>query len=274
MPTQVKDFLFELPDKAIDDTRPVRVICIGAGFSGVCAAIRLPQRIPNLDLVVYEKNSDVGGTWFENHYPGIMCDIPSAAYQFTFASWSQWTEFYSGGREIEEYLKWVSRRFGVYRYVKMRHRVEGATWREDSATWEVKVTDLATGTTFTDTCDFLLSATGILNAWEWPVIPGLWDFKGRVLHSADWDDSADMRDKRIALIGGGSSGIQILPSLQPVAKNIDHYNRSQMWIAHGGFAAEEAFKRNAEGGNCKVETDGRSSRRRTLTASQILGRGA
>lgn len=100
MPSQANDYLFELSDKAIDDTRPVRVISAGAGFSGVCAAIRLPQRIPNLELVVYEKNADVGGTWFENRYPGVACDIPSAAYQFTFESWSQWTELYSAGHEI------------------------------------------------------------------------------------------------------------------------------------------------------------------------------
>ncbi|CAK7225964.1 hypothetical protein SBRCBS47491_006066 [Sporothrix bragantina] len=255
MPSEVKDYLFELPDKAIDDTRKVRVICAGAGFSGVCAAIRLPQRIPNLELVVYEKNADVGGTWFENRYPGVACDIPSAAYQFTFDSWSQWTELYSAGHEIQSYLQYVAKKYGAYRFIKTRHQVAGATWNEDSATWEVIVKDLVTGTTFTDTCDFFLSATGILNDWHWPEIPGLKDFKGPVVHSADWDDSIELKDKRIALIGGGSSGIQILPTLQPIAKHIDHYNRSQMWIALGGFAGEEAFKRNPTGGNSKYSAE-------------------
>lgn len=251
MPSEEKDYLFELPDKAIDDTRKVRVICVGAGFSGVCAAIRLPQRIPNIDLVVYEKNAGIGGTWFENRYPGVACDIPSAAYQFTFASWSQWTELYSAGHEIQDYLQYVARKYGAYRYIKPRHQVTGATWDEDTATWEVLVHDLETGKVFKDSCDFFLAATGILNDWHWPEIPGLNDFKGPVIHSADWDDSVDLKDKRIALIGGGSSGIQILPTLQPVAKHIDHYNRSQMWIALGGFAGEEAFKRNPTGGNCE-----------------------
>ncbi len=163
----------------------------------------------------------------------MACDIPSHAYQFTFESWTQWTEFYSAGHEIEEYLQRVARKYGAYKYIKMRHQVVGATWQEDKAIWSVQVQDLASGEVFTDTCDFFIAATGILNKWHWPEIPGLKDFKGKVIHSANWDDSYDMTGKNIALIGGGSSGIQILPTLQPIAKRIDHYNRSQMWIASG-----------------------------------------
>lgn len=130
--------------------------------------------------------------------------------------------------------------------------VVGATWDDDKAKWTIEVKDLKTNQVFSDEADFLVVGTGILNKWDWPDIPGLKDFGGKLLHSADWDDSFDPKDKEIALIGGGSSGIQILPTLQPIAKHIDHYNRSKMWIASGGFAAEEAFKRNPTGGNCKL----------------------
>ncbi|KAF2101755.1 flavin-binding monooxygenase [Rhizodiscina lignyota] len=251
MPSHVKDYTFQLAEKAIDDYRNVKVICVGAGYSGICTAIRFPQRIANLSLTIYEKNADLGGTWFENRYPGVACDIPSPAYQFTFESWSQWSEFYSSGQEIQQYLKMVSKKYGAEKYIKKRHMVTGATWKEDEAIWSVEVRNLETGEVFTDTCDFLVMATGILNQWDWPDIPGLKDFQGKLLHSADWDDSYDVRDKEIALIGGGSSGIQILPAIQPIVKRIDHYNHSKMWIASGGFAAEEAFRRNPTGGNSK-----------------------
>lgn len=149
----------------------------------------------------------------------------------------------------------MAKKYGAYRFIKTRHQVSGVTWDEEAGKWTVLVKDLATGETITDTCDFFLSATGILNDWHWPEIPGLKDFKGPVVHSADWDDSLDLVGKRIALIGGGSSGIQILPTLQPTAAHIDHYNRSQMWIALGGFAGEEAFKRNPTGGSSRYSAE-------------------
>ena len=174
------------------------------------------------------------------------------AYQFTFESHSQWSEFYASGKEIQEYLKRVAKKYHVDKYVKKRHEVVGATWQGTECTWKVDVKDLTSGEVFSDSADFLVVATGILNDWRWPDIPGLKDFQGKLLHSADWDDSYDLKDKKIALIGGGSSGIQILPVLQPIAKTIDHYSRSKMWIASGGFAAEEAFRRSPAGGNCRL----------------------
>ncbi|KAF2652695.1 putative flavin-binding monooxygenase, partial [Lophiostoma macrostomum CBS 122681] len=244
-----------IADKAIDEYRPIKVICVGAGFSGVCAAIRFPQRIANLSLTVYEKNPDLGGTWFENRYPGVACDIPSAAYQYTFESWSQWSELYSSGQEIQQYLKRVADKYNVNRYIKLQHRVTEARWDETKSQWFVRVQNDGKGEEVEDHCDFLVVGTGILNNWKWPEIPGLHDFKGKLLHSADWDSDFNVEGKRVALIGGGSSGIQILPALQPIANKIDHYHHSKMWIASGGFAAEEAFKRNPTGGNSKYSEE-------------------
>jgi cation diffusion facilitator CzcD-associated flavoprotein CzcO len=146
----------------------------------------------------------------------------------------------------------VATKYGANKYIKTGHQVVGATWQENDAQWLVKVKNLESGEEFDDTCDFLVMASGILNDWQWPNIPGLKDFQGKLIHSADWDQDFDATGKDIALIGGGSSGIQILPALQPIAKHIDHYHHSKMWIAAGGFAAEEAFKRNPEGGNCEL----------------------
>lgn len=129
----------------IDDYRPMKIICIGAGISGMCAAIRFNQRIQNLDFTIYEKNADIGGTWFENRYPGVRCDIPSHSYQYTFESNTQWSEYYSSGPEIQRYLQRTARKYGVYKYVKFRHEFTGATWHADQGKWEIFLKDLETG---------------------------------------------------------------------------------------------------------------------------------
>lgn len=137
------------------------------------------------------------------------------------------------------------------KYLKTRHEVVAANWSDEEGKWTVKVKDLATERVFSDTCDFLVVSTGILNSWKWPDIPGLHNFKGKLMHTADYDTSYDIQGKEVAVIGGGSSAIQVVPNIQPKVKRLDHYMRSKMWIASGGFAAEEAFKRNPDGGNCK-----------------------
>jgi cation diffusion facilitator CzcD-associated flavoprotein CzcO len=132
--------------KSIDDVRPVKIICIGAGVSGILTAIRFPQHIQNLELVIYEKNEDVGGTWFENRYPGIACDVPAGTYQFTFASNPQWSKYYAPGGEIQQYLKNVCRRYDVLRYVKFRQQFKGARWLAEKGKWEVTIESLTTST--------------------------------------------------------------------------------------------------------------------------------
>ncbi|OQV09822.1 hypothetical protein CLAIMM_13905 [Cladophialophora immunda] len=229
--------------KPIDDDRPIKVICIGAGISGMLTAIRFPQKIKNLELVIYDKSDDIGGTWHENRYPGVACDIPAHSYQFTFANNLNWSSFYAAGPEIHRYLKNVARRYDVERYVKLRHLFLGAQWQASDGKWEVEIEDLETGRKFTDRADILIKATGILNRWEWPDIPGLRDFKGTLLHSADrksWETPLDPKGKRIAVIGGGSSGIQIVPQLQPTAARIDHYMKGKTWVSPVGYGADNS----------------------------------
>ncbi|OAG37828.1 hypothetical protein AYO21_07934 [Fonsecaea monophora] len=239
-----------LYDHCIDDLPPVKVICIGAGFSGVLTAIRFPQRVSNLDLVVYEKNPEVGGTWYENNYPGVRCDVPSAAYQFSFESNTQWSEYYCTGGEIQQYVKRTAHKYGAYKYIKFNTELIGATWDEDEGKWHVSLRDVETGKSFEDSCHFLITATGILNNWKWPDIEGRENFEGRMVHSARWDPtltSETMKDLDIALIGAGSTGIQILPQIQPVAKRVDHYMSSKTWISPIGFGSEELQARGATG---------------------------
>ncbi|OQD75619.1 hypothetical protein PENDEC_c006G03066 [Penicillium decumbens] len=220
-----------IEERSVDEARPLRVVVIGAGISGIFACIRLVQRIPNLDLCVYDKNADIGGTWFENRYPGCACDIPAHTYQATFEPNKEWSQFYASAPEIHNYWKSVAEKYGCVKYIKLKRQISEAAWNEDSSKWEIKVQDVDTCSVESDQCDILIQATGALNNWKWPNIPGLHDFKGKLLHSAVWDEEYDYSGKSVAVIGNGSSGIQIVPGILPKVTHIDHYVRSQTWIS-------------------------------------------
>lgn len=182
-----------ITERAIDEPRPLKVIYLGAGFSGICAAIQLPKYLPSLELVIYDKNPEVGGTWFENRYPGIACDIPAHAYQFSFESWTHWSKFYAGGAEILQYLQRVADKYDVRRFMKFNSKCIEARWNEDTSKWHVKIENVQTGEVTEDVGDVFCSGTGPLNAWKWPDVEGLHDFKGKLMHSADWDPEWDAR---------------------------------------------------------------------------------
>ncbi|KAJ5531135.1 hypothetical protein N7527_004528 [Penicillium freii] len=229
-------------DRSVDESRPLRVVIIGAGISGILSCIRFTQRIPNIDLCIYEKNADIGGTWFENRYPGCACDIPSHTYQATFEPNKEWSTFYAKSPEIHQYWKGVAEKYGCMKYIKLKQQISEASWDDKQSKWNVQIQDIESSSTYTDQCDILIQATGALNDWKWPKIPGLHDFKGNLMHSASWDESCDYTGQRVAVIGNGSSGIQIVPAMLPNVSHIDHYMRSATWLSPS-FAREHVEKR-------------------------------
>ncbi|KAK3330814.1 hypothetical protein B0H66DRAFT_75606 [Apodospora peruviana] len=219
-------------DIPIENHRPLSVVVVGAGFSGVCAAIRIPERIPNIDLVVYEKNDGIGGVWWLNNYPGVACDIPSHSYQYSFAPNPHWSNLYAPGSEIRHYLQDVAQKYGATRFIKTCHRVDGCAWDAVEKKWKISVTNLATGESFEDSANILVTARGQLNEPNWPDIPGLDKFQGKVMHSGAWDESYDFANKKIGIIGNGSSAIQIIPKLQKVeGATLSCFFRSPTWIS-------------------------------------------
>ncbi|KAK4240674.1 hypothetical protein C8A03DRAFT_31164 [Achaetomium macrosporum] len=223
---------FTIKNSFVENLRPFRVVVVGAGFSGILAAIRIPERLRNVELVVYEKNEGVGGVWWLNKYPGVACDIPSHSYQYSFAPNPNWSNLYAPGSEIQQYLQDVAERFGATRFIKTRHRVDHGEWDDARKQWKIKVTNLSTGETFEDAANVLITARGQLNDISWPKIPGLDKFEGKIMHSGDWDTSYDFRNKRIGIIGNGSSAIQIIPNLQKVeAASLTCFMRSPTWIS-------------------------------------------
>ncbi|ORY81800.1 FAD/NAD(P)-binding domain-containing protein [Leucosporidium creatinivorum] len=255
-PINVEAKPFKLEDHPVDDSgRRLKVAVIGAGFAGIIAGIRIDQRLRNVDLDIYEKNNGIGGTWLENDYPGLACDIPAHAYHLTFEPNLSWSAFYATGREILSYLTRVVDKYQLMRFIRLRHLLTGAEWNEEKGQWTLSFDLLdeagsKVGET-TKVADVVLQGMGGLNRWNWPDIEGIHDFKGRLLHSAKYDEAPEgAKGKRVAVIGSGSSAIQIVPALQPFAKQLDQYVRGSAWVA-APFASSELLKRSPNGTNHK-----------------------
>ncbi|KAH7368214.1 4-hydroxyacetophenone monooxygenase [Plectosphaerella cucumerina] len=228
----------KLIDRYIDEPRSLRVAVVGAGLSGITAGILLPAKVPGIKLTIFEKNADVSGTWFENRYPGVRCDVPAHVYQSTFAPNSQWTEKFAQGPEIRAYWQRLAREHGVYELLQLSHRVEQLEWDASAAEWRITVRDLLKDETRVETADFVLTAIGRFNAWKLPDYPGINDYKGLLRHASNWDETFDPRGKKIAVIGNGASGIQLTTHLQRVAGRVDHYARNKTWVP-ASFAGDE-----------------------------------
>ncbi|CAH0054232.1 unnamed protein product [Clonostachys solani] len=223
--------------------RPLKIIVLGAGASGINFTKTAQDKLQNVEVLCYEKNNEIGGTWLENVYPGVACDIPSVSYQFTWEP-HIWPEYYSSGHEIWKYLEGIVDKYQLMRYIKLSHTVRGAEWIEDSGQWKISI-EGPDGVDFEEQCDVFLNGGGILNNWRWPDIKGLHSFKGKLLHTARWDQSYDMKDKKIAVIGAGSSAAQVVPNVQPLVKEMHCFVKSPTWIT-AGFAQRFA---GPDGGN-------------------------
>ncbi|KAL4924805.1 flavin-containing monooxygenase [Aspergillus undulatus] len=200
----------------------------------------------NIAFQCYDKNPEVGGTWFENRYPGCACDIPSVNYQFSWHPKPDWSRYYSEAEEILEYFKDVVNVHGLGRYVKLNHWVEGAYWDDKRGKWKLEIRaddEAGVGRTIFDEGDVLINATGVLNNWKWPAVPGLDKFKNK-LHSANWDSTIDLEDKVVGIIGNGSSAVQIIPAIFPKVAKIKSFMRSPTWIT-AGFAQKYAGENGA-----------------------------
>ncbi|KAF2166698.1 hypothetical protein M409DRAFT_66316 [Zasmidium cellare ATCC 36951] len=214
--------------------RSLKVIVIGAGASAINFAHEVSLSDLDIELVCYDKNPSIGGTWYENRYPGCACDIPSVNYQFSWAP-REWSTYYSTAPEILAYFKRVADEFDLLKYMHLSHVVTGAKWDEDQQKWHISALDLITGKTIQDECHVLINASGVLNRWKWPNIKGRDSFQGQMLHTANWDENAIVEGKTVAVIGGGSSAVQVVPNIQPLLRSMTCFLRSTSWIT-AGFA--------------------------------------
>ncbi|KAF2165627.1 hypothetical protein M409DRAFT_55523 [Zasmidium cellare ATCC 36951] len=215
----------------IHQERHVKVICVGAGASGLMFAYKIQRHFQNIHLVIYEKNKEISGTWAENRYPGCACDVPAHCYCWSFEPKLDWSAVYAGSGEIYNYFNNFAQKYRLDQYIQTNHQVTRAFWNEETAGWDVNVKDLSINTETNDHCDIFVNATGILNNWRWPAIPSLHDFKGTLLHTANWDENVDLTGKHVGLIGNGSSGIQVLPTVQPHASHVTTFIREPTYVS-------------------------------------------
>ena len=204
--------------------REPRVVVIGAGVAGITTAYVLREQ-GFRDVTVLEKGSDVGGVWHWNHYPGLACDVPSQIYQFGFAPKPDWSRIWASGSEIQQYHRDVVDKLGLAPMIRLNTEVTAARWDESVGEWVITTVGGADRR-----ADFLICATGVLHHPFIPAIPGLGQFGGTVVHTARWDDAIDTKDTRIAVIGTGSTGVQVVSALQPDAAALHHYSRSAQWM--------------------------------------------
>lgn len=180
----------------------------------------------------------------ENRYPGCACDIPSVNYQFSWAI-KIWTHYYSYSPEIWAYLKDIfDKNDFIRKYIKLQHKIERAEWDNEKGVWKLTVRDLLQDKVLTDEAHFFINAGGVLNNYKWPDIPGLKDFKGKLMHSAAYEEGYQLDGKKVAVIGAGSSGVQIVSNIQKKVDTLYHWVRSPIWIT-AGFAQTWAGKDGA-----------------------------
>ena len=214
------------PDPVLPHPLPahIRIAIVGAGFSGLGTAIALSKEGYGDDLIVLERRSDVGGTWYDNSYPGCRCDVPSNLYSFSFAPNPNWTETFSAQPEIERYLQATARRFGVLDKVAFDTALERATWDVDAAVWRIETSRGSLS------ADFLINGGGLLSEPSLPDLPGAATFAGTSFHSAQWNHGHDLTGRKVAIIGTGASTIQFLPIVQRSAGHITLFQRTPPWV--------------------------------------------
>lgn len=199
-------------------------VIVGAGFGGIGTAIQL-KKLGYENILIVDREADLGGTWHVNRYPGLACDIPSATYSYWFEPNPDWTRLYAPGPEIKQYAEHVADKYDVRRHMRFNTTVNSAHWDEDAKLWEVALAD--GGTLITR---FLIAATGVLSQPRKLDIPGMDGFAGRILHTTKWDDGYDLKGRRVGLIGTGATAVQLIPEVAKEAADLTVYQRTAIHV--------------------------------------------
>lgn len=208
--------------------RPFTMVIIGAGMSGIVAAHRLSQA--GIEIRILEKNSDVGGTWLENTYPGCRVDSSNHVYSYSFAQRSDWPYHFSTQDVLLDYFRSCAQRFGLRDKIRFDTEVESMRWETATNEWVIETRDTVTSAPDTIRAHAVVSAVGQLNRPKMPNIPGMDDFIGPSFHSARWPADLSLAGKRVAVIGTGASGVQLIPEVAKVASSVTIFQRTPNWL--------------------------------------------
>ena len=220
-------------------TNDIHVAIIGAGASGLCAAIQLGKL--GIPYTIFEKNAEVGGTWYENRYPGCAVDTPNHFYQFSFEPNNNWPNYFSQRDAIQAYLQHCADKYEVRKHIRFNTEVSSAVFDEATQTWTIQVTSKTTDHATRQTADkaegvehlqanAIICAVGQLNRPAIPKLPGLEQYQGQVIHTAQWPDYIDLKGKKVALIGTGASAVQVGPAIAAQVESLTVLQRSGSWV--------------------------------------------
>ncbi len=212
-----------------------RVVVVGAGFGGIAAAVKM-KRAGVHTFTIYERSLGVGGTWWDNTYPGAEVDVASHLYSYSFKP-HDWSRTHAQRAELQKYLEETVDEFGLRPHLQLGTGVVSATWDDDSHTYTVRLSDQTTVD-----CNIVISAVGFLNVPRYPTWPGLEEFAGPKFHTSRWEHEHDLTDKVVAVVGTGSTASQLVPDLQPIVKKLYLFQREPGWVMPKGdrdFTPEE-----------------------------------
>jgi len=215
------------------------VVILGAGFGGICAAIKLLES-GRRNFIILEKSATPGGTWRDNTYPGCACDLPAQLYSFSFAQHPGWPHTYASQPDILAYLHRLASRHDIERHIRFNTVVTRAVWDGSAGLWQLSSAD---GRQFNGRV--VIAATGALHVPKMPVIDGLESFAGSVFHTSRWRHDVDLVGRRVGVIGTGASAIQVIPAIAPVVKSLTVFQRSPPWVLPRKDRVIPAWKRKA-----------------------------
>jgi cation diffusion facilitator CzcD-associated flavoprotein CzcO len=200
------------------------ILVVGAGLSGIATGIKL-KKAGFHDFAIIEKADAVGGTWRDNTYPGLAVDIPTLTYSYSFEQNPDWSNLYAPGSELKAYADHCTDKYGVRSHVQFNRSIRKAVYDEERNVWQSHLED---GSTLTSR--YLVSATGFLQVAKMPEIEGIESFEGKLMHTAAWDHDHDLEGRRVAVIGTGATGIQLVPEIAPRVEHLDVYQRTPIWL--------------------------------------------
>jgi len=204
----------------------LKVLIIGAGMSGILAAIKLAER--GIKFKIYEKNIDLGGTWYENKYPGARVDIANHFYSYSFEENHEWSEHFSQQPELLDYFKRCFKKFDIQKNTYFETQVTDMKFDDSAQTWEVA--SIRNGKNNLETINIVISCVGQLNQPKIPDIKGIDKFEGNLFHSSQWPEADVITGKKVAVVGTGASAFQIVPSIAKSCKELTIFQRSPPWM--------------------------------------------